>query len=475
LGLFLCAGGPVFGISAAVEVVSPRDYFSTVQRELTKARSSISVCLYLYVLRPNASGSPVFQLTESLVRAHEAGVRVEVLLDRSFDFVGGHSTSLAGKNAAAYAFLRARNVPVFFESPSTLTHSKVVVIDEETVILGSSNWTEAALNDNQETNVLIRSKELARDVLTHLHAIPRADPARDETDPGVLLPVEFLQDEGFFGRMVSAGDDRALDTALFLLRERTLVSSSTFPLRTEALADTLGLSALGTQGARRQINKTLAKLQKRYGLIEAETSYGQEAKITTRFPESERWVRIPSGYWTLGWNRRLSFAGKSMFLVSLAESDSSPVPPRWARSRTSLSARYHLSPWFVTQGTMDLRRLNLLEVEYAPFRRDDPEPRHPSFYTPNALYDPAELERALNALRSTHGPDKVARAQKAAELVYEDSDLNGIATLIALENQFGRAHMEKALDRIGQKNPDNPRRTIAYLIAVIRTMEVPRN
>jgi hypothetical protein len=466
--VFVWMGALGFASTVKVDYVASRDYFSTVQRELDRARSSVTVCLYLYVLRANQFESPVFQLTRSLIQVRDRGVRVEVYLDQNIDFGGGDSLPLAGKNAAAVLYLKSNNIPVFFDSPSTLTHAKTVIIDSATVILGSSNWTDSALRDNVETNVLVRSPSFAHEVLTAIRARVWTAPSADQVDPGVPIAVDFLRDKDLFGRMVSVGDNRALDTALFLAREQTLVSSSTFSVSYERLADYLGITSLGGHGARRQINKTLAKLQNRYGVIEARTGYGKDADITLVMPKDGPWVRIPSSYWTLGWDRRLSFAGKSLFLMGLAESEFSPVRPRWSRSREGLARRYHCSPWFVTQGTMDLRRNNLLEVEYAPFNSNDPAPRHPAFYTPNDLYDPAELDRAIEALKEVHGPEKVARAQEAVRVVFEDSDLNGIKTLIDLENRFGIPPIQAALARISQKNPDNPRRTIAYLIAMIR-------
>ena len=68
------------------------------------------------------------------------------------------------------------------------------------------------------------------------------------------------------------------------------------------------------------------------------------------------------------------------------------------------------------------------------------------------------------------GKEKLDRAKGCAALVYEDNDANGIKTLIELENQYGMETIKKAADVISQKNPDNPRRTMAYLISTIRGM-----
>lgn len=451
-----------------VEYIPSRAYFSTVQRELAQAKSSIVVGLYLFVLRPNASDSPVFQLAQSLKKAHAAGVRVEILLDQNIDFVSGEGPLAEGKNAAAHDFLTAQGIPVSYDTPGVLTHAKAVVIDESTVILGSSNWTDAALNHNHEANVLIRSTAVAQGVLAALRAVPRLAPPARPTAPAARVPVDFLLDARAFGRMVSSGDERSFDTYLFLLRQRAREPGPSFALPDAALADALGIAALGRDGYRRQIAKTLKKLQDRYGLIHFQPVYNGAPWVTVLSTESARAVEVPDLFWSGGWCRRLGFAGKSAYLFSRLESAASPFPPRWSTARSTLAARHHVSPWFVSRGVTELRRHNLLEVEYAPFVPDSPVPRPPSTYTPNELYDIPTWERRFAKLRERHGPEKVARAQRAARLVYEDADLNALQALIALEDQHGPAQIQAVLKMIGEKNPDNPHRTIAYLIGAIR-------
>jgi hypothetical protein len=56
-------------------------------------------------------------------------------------------------------------------------------------------------------------------------------------------------------------------------------------------------------------------------------------------------------------------------------------------------------------------------------------------------------------------------------VVYEDSDLNGIKELIDMETQFGSKKVEAAVKVLGQKNPDNPARTLGYLIGTIRNLK----
>ncbi len=65
-------------------------------------------------------------------------------------------------------FLRVskkQGIEAYYENIYVVTHSKAIVIDGETVILGSANWTESSLRRNHEASCLVRSKELAKEYL----------------------------------------------------------------------------------------------------------------------------------------------------------------------------------------------------------------------------------------------------------------------------------------------------------------------
>ncbi len=460
----------LFAYSSQTENIPPRDYYATVQRELAKAKKSITVCMYLFTLRPNQSTSLVFQLAESLKKAHDAGVRVEVILDQNINFTEGEdraSDLSEGKNAPAYAFLKAEGIPVYYDDAATYTHSKAVVIDEETVIAGSTNWSESALTRNQEINFLIRSKEVARDVLATLHKIPRQNPMPNADVLTVDLSGKFLGDTSLLARMTAQNDERAFDTYLYVIQQTT----STFLLNYEDLAQSLGLPQEDRNDYRKQINRVLDKLQHRYGLIDVQTAFNQDAKITRTVLPSQRSAKIPLAYWRLGWNRRLTFAGKTAFLISQFESEVSTRRPRWSAAQKTLSRRYGVSTGFISQGVTDLRRNNLLEVDYAPFASNANKPRRPTIYTPNPLYNPSDVDKKMEDLKTKYGPEKFARAQTAAATVYEDNDTNGMKELIDLETEFGQAKVDAAVKLLAQKNPDNPTRTLAYLIGTIRNLK----
>jgi len=69
-------------------------------------------------------------------------------------------------------FLAHAGIPVQIDAAHAIAHNKVMVIDGETVITGSFNFTKAAKERNAENLLVIRSKELAAKYLENwqLHA-----------------------------------------------------------------------------------------------------------------------------------------------------------------------------------------------------------------------------------------------------------------------------------------------------------------
>ena len=60
---------------------------------------------------------------------------------------------------------------MIYDSPSRTTHAKLMVVDEQIILLGSTNWTYNALSSNNEVAVRIRSKEAAKDVVEYFNKV----------------------------------------------------------------------------------------------------------------------------------------------------------------------------------------------------------------------------------------------------------------------------------------------------------------
>jgi len=71
---------------AQVRDISGKKYFPEVTAALSEAKNSVFVVMYLVRLNPHCKESAVYKLLDELVKAHQRGVEVEVILDQNIDF-----------------------------------------------------------------------------------------------------------------------------------------------------------------------------------------------------------------------------------------------------------------------------------------------------------------------------------------------------------------------------------------------------
>jgi phosphatidylserine/phosphatidylglycerophosphate/cardiolipin synthase-like enzyme len=111
-------------------------------RELNKAKSTILIQAYPFTSAP---------IAKALLDAHKRGVKVEVILDKS---------QRTQQYSSATFFFNA-GIPVKIDAQHAIAHNKVMIIDGETVITGSFNFTKAAEENNAENLLIIHDKKLA--------------------------------------------------------------------------------------------------------------------------------------------------------------------------------------------------------------------------------------------------------------------------------------------------------------------------
>lgn len=151
--------------AADVKPIPDRLYYPAVHEALLRAKKSVDVVQRNFKLSPvppmgdggALPGEPagaVDVLAHDLVAAARRGVRVRVVLDHT-------ETMEDADNARTAAWLRARGVEVFQEDPRIQTHAKMLVIDDDKVVLGSTNWTRPAVEQGNEASVLITSPQVA--------------------------------------------------------------------------------------------------------------------------------------------------------------------------------------------------------------------------------------------------------------------------------------------------------------------------
>ena len=149
-----------------VQLVTDAQYFQVAKKMIQEAKSSIRVMMFemgYYEKHPN---TPSNLLIKELIEAKKRGIKVEVILEmREGDDRTTKRNRQTGKK------LSNGGVEVIYDSLSKTTHAKLMVVDGEHILLGSTNWVFSSLTNNHEASVLIRSKELARELGDYFHRV----------------------------------------------------------------------------------------------------------------------------------------------------------------------------------------------------------------------------------------------------------------------------------------------------------------
>jgi phosphatidylserine/phosphatidylglycerophosphate/cardiolipin synthase-like enzyme len=90
-------------------------------------------------------------IAQALIRAHQRGVEVRVLLDRKSQ----------SSNRYVMDVLSDAQIELRQDGKHAIAHNKVMVIDRTIVITGSFNFTNSASTRNAENFLVLRSADLA--------------------------------------------------------------------------------------------------------------------------------------------------------------------------------------------------------------------------------------------------------------------------------------------------------------------------
>ena len=137
---------PVFAFNVDVANVCFSPYGGCTRiivEQIDNAKSEILIQAYSFTSAP---------IAKALVNAHKRGVHVEIILDKS-----NRSKKYSAGDLTAHM-----GVATYIDSKHAIAHSKIIIIDKETVITGSFNFTKAAEEKNAENLLIIKSQELAK-------------------------------------------------------------------------------------------------------------------------------------------------------------------------------------------------------------------------------------------------------------------------------------------------------------------------
>ena len=93
-------------------------------------------------------------MLEDLQAAARRGVDVRLVIDTS------REGRMPPTKTAFLSMLKEAGGKVFEDPPDITTHAKVMIVDDDFTVVGSTNWSQPAVEENNETAVVIESPEV---------------------------------------------------------------------------------------------------------------------------------------------------------------------------------------------------------------------------------------------------------------------------------------------------------------------------
>ena len=145
--------------NATGEIILGSQYPYIVENLILGAKESISVMLFYISYNPKIKKSKVNNLVNLLIKAKQKGLKVKVILDKDKEGEVYNSRTI---NLPTVNLLKNNKIEVHFDNVETANHSKIVVIDNNTVVIGSHNWTLGSFFNYDDTSIKINSVELGK-------------------------------------------------------------------------------------------------------------------------------------------------------------------------------------------------------------------------------------------------------------------------------------------------------------------------
>lgn len=451
-----------------------KDYFPEVKRLIQEAKKSIYFEMYIATYHPDTPKTPPNQLINELVEAHKRGVKVRIILEQARTYSVKHKY-----NDLAYFHFKDMGLQVDYDRTATKLHDKLLIIDEETIIIGSHNWSKPALEYNHESSIVTISHELAKEYIEWVETTPIAP--RSTTPPlaksaDVYIPFKFMSDSKLGNRLARISEKR-LVLYLYLLNKWTDNKNTVIELDYDEAAEFIGVKDRTKRLYRKFINVSLRALQNRYKLLKVETFIDRPAKIELLDyrnkkkkykPTAVDSFIVPGTLWEFGWIKRLSAKAMYFYFIGLVETKLSQDPKgTWSHSRKHLRKKYHIPQRTQSTAIMELSRYNLLKLNYGQLVFPFDEKLSAIKYTLLPLYSMDWFQNELTSMEELYGKDTVAQAIVWAAVVQEEYNLTVIEKLINYSKEYGKKIVQYAVNKVGKKRIGNPKRSFLYIEGII--------
>lgn len=130
------------------------EYPKIVIELIRSATRSIDICAYTWKWYAHRSSSPMQKINYAIIERARQRLPIRIRLNHE-----SKDHYLTKENTRTADALRRYPLEIKFDGTQTMSHLKMILIDEEIAIIGSHNLTERSVSMNNEASVAIFGKE----------------------------------------------------------------------------------------------------------------------------------------------------------------------------------------------------------------------------------------------------------------------------------------------------------------------------
>lgn len=153
----------------SAQLLVDEKYLPRFVSDVGLAKTSVYCAMYMFKFDAYLKGNlqePTPLLAAALADAARRGVDVAMVFDE------GRVEELTTEyNKKTADYLTKNGVKIIFDTPQRRLHSKMCLIDEKILFIGSHNYTFSAMSRNSETSVRLVSKDVAKDAMIYFKSL----------------------------------------------------------------------------------------------------------------------------------------------------------------------------------------------------------------------------------------------------------------------------------------------------------------
>lgn len=142
-----------------IKTLIENDYIHFVLKLLPTVKKSLYMIIYLAKPNLKRKHDDVKAVLDLIIKLSNEKIETKIMID---SLQSNNPVSKA--NAISYNYLKSNGIDIKATKRARLTHSKLILIDDNITITGSHNLTNGSLHKNREVSILITDEKTNRDL-----------------------------------------------------------------------------------------------------------------------------------------------------------------------------------------------------------------------------------------------------------------------------------------------------------------------